>query len=203
MKLTKNMTEKQFDTGYWYADEIKSFAKEIGISNSSKLRKDELEKLIKQYLKTGEISKPERKNLIRKGLRDDEKGLRVTRRIVNYTSNRATKEFIKKEALKRVPGLTQKSGSKYRLNRWREEQINKGRKITYADLIREYIRLNQTTTPFKKVPVGRYVNFLAEYLSKERNATRGQAVRAWKELKKLDIPKDYPSWERYKKSPNR
>jgi SAP domain-containing new25 len=48
-QLSKSMTERQFDNGYWYAVEIKAFANEIGIPLASKLRKDELEKLIKHF----------------------------------------------------------------------------------------------------------------------------------------------------------
>src|SRR5258708_24337656 len=39
-----------------------------------------------------------------------------------------------RSALKIVPDLRRKSGARYRLNRWREEQIQKGNKITYGDL---------------------------------------------------------------------
>ena len=62
-KLTKTITEQQFDNSYWYVDEIKSFAKELGIANSSKLRKDELEALIKNYLRTGKFGIAQRKNI--------------------------------------------------------------------------------------------------------------------------------------------
>ena len=41
--LTKTMTPEAFNRGYWYATEIKAFAKEIGITGVTKLRKDELE----------------------------------------------------------------------------------------------------------------------------------------------------------------
>jgi len=44
-KLTKNITEAEFDRSYWYVNEVKALGKEIGIINSSKLRKDELEQL--------------------------------------------------------------------------------------------------------------------------------------------------------------
>ena len=63
--LAKDITEQEFDNGYWYSDEIKSFAKEIGIPNSSRLRKNELEKLIKIYLRTGKIQSSARKNIKR------------------------------------------------------------------------------------------------------------------------------------------
>ena len=55
VKLTKQITETQFDHGYWYADEIRKFARAIGIPNSSKLRKDEIEKLITKSATTTEI----------------------------------------------------------------------------------------------------------------------------------------------------
>ena len=48
-KLSKSMTVEQFDNGYWYALQIKAFADDIGIPSASKLRKDELEELIKHF----------------------------------------------------------------------------------------------------------------------------------------------------------
>lgn len=195
-KLTKNITKPQFDNGYWYTDEIKAFARELGIPNSSKLRKDELEKIIREFIRTGKISSTIRRNITRSGLKDYELGLKPALRIINYTSNKQTKQFIEKEALKIRPGLKKKSGARYRLNRWREEQLNQGNKITYADLINEYIRLNESESPFKKIPHGRYINFVAEYLKKEPGATREKAIKAWKKLKDLDIPKEYKSWKR-------
>ena len=194
-KLTKSITLTQFDNGYWYADDIKNFAKEIGIPDSSRLRKDELEKLIKEFIRTGKASSSKRKNINAIGVKDHELGLAPTLRIRNYTSNKETKQFIEKEALKVNPNLKKKSGAKYRLNRWREEQINDGKKITYGDLVRQYIKLNETEEPFKKIPHGRYINFLADYLANEKGATREKAIKAWEKLKKLDIPKDYRSWK--------
>lgn len=203
IKLTKNISEEQFDNGYWYADEIKSFAKELGIANSSKLRKDELETLIKNYLRTGNIATPQRKNITQKGIKDFELGLKLTLRINNYTNNKETKNFIEKEALKMNPRLKKKSGAGYRLNRWREEQITKGNKITYGDLVKEHIRLNKTEEPFKKISVGRYINFLADYLANETDSTRKEAIETWEVLKKLDIPKDYNSWKKQQLKKNK
>ena len=196
-ELTKDITEAEFDNGYWYADEIKAFAKQLGIPYSSKLRKDELENLIKKFIRTGgKVSSPSRKNIVQTGTKDYELGLTPSLTINNYTSNKETKQFIEKEALKISPSLKKKSGTSYRLNRWREEQINKGNKITYADLVAEYVRLHESSEPFEKIAQGRYINFIAEYLKKEPNATRQKAIKAWKALKKIDIPKDYKSWKR-------
>ena len=199
-KLSKSMTEEQLDNGYWYAVEIKAFADEIGIPLASGLRKDELEELIKHFLRTGKVKSPTRKNLSKSGRRDVEKGLRLKLPVVSYTSNRETKDFIVKEALKIAPNLRRKSGARYRLNRWREEQLEKGVKITYEDLVRQYIKLNQFEGRFPQGPSGRYINFLSDFLAGEENPTREQAMKAWGKLKKLDIPKNYRAWKKYRRS---
>ena len=198
VRLTKNITEKEFDNGYWYAEEIKSFAKQLGISNSSKLRKDELEQLIKHFLRTGRLKNADRKNIVKTGTKDLDIGLTNSLPIINYTSNKQTKNFITTEAQKITPVLTIKSGAWYRLNRWRDEQITNDKKITYGDLVNQFVKLNQTDK-FEKVAVGRYINFLSDFLANEKGATRQQAISEWEKLKTLDIEKDYKSWKQHKK----
>ena len=195
------MTVAQFDNGYWYATEIKHFAKAIGIPSVSKLRKDELEKAIKLFLQTRRVASPTKRALSKAGIRDLEKGLSLKLPVVNYTSNRETKDFIASEAKKLLPALKRKSGARYRLNRWREEQLTKGVKITYGDLVKQYVVLNQADGRFARVPSasGRYVYFLSDFLSSEKSATRDAALRAWRELKSLDAPKNYQAWKRHRK----
>jgi SAP domain-containing new25 len=197
-KLSKSMTVEQFENGYWYALEIKAFADDIGIPAASKLRKDELEELIKHFLRTGKIRNATRKTLSRSGVRDVERGLSLKLAVVNYTNDRETKDFIVREALKIAPTLKRKSGARYRLNRWREQQIDNGIKITYADVVREYVRLNQVQGSFPQVqiPSGRYINFLSDFLAGEKNPTRAQALRAWEQLKQAEIPKNYREWKK-------
>ena len=192
------MTEKEFDNGYWYAEEIKAFAKQIGIDNSSKLRKDELEPLIKFYLRTGKIKNSNRKNVVKSGTKDSDIGLTTLLPVNNYTNNGQTKNFIIAEAQKIVPNLTIKSGVWYRINRWRDEQTTAGKKITYGELIKQFVKLNETDK-FEKVPVTRYINFLSDFLAHEKGATRQQAINEWKKLKMLDIEKDYKSWKQHSK----
>ena len=115
------------------------------------MRKDELEKAIKTFLAEGKAENPVRRNLDRSGKRDIEIGLSLDLPVVNYTSNKETKDFIVSEAKKIVPGLKKKSGARYRLNRWREEQLTSGSAITYRDLVNKYIELNQGEEPFKQV----------------------------------------------------
>jgi hypothetical protein len=192
------MTVRQFDNGYWYALEIKAFADDIGIPAASKLRKDELEELIKHFLRTGKIKSAARKTLSRSGARDVERGLSLKLAVVNYTNDKATKDFIAQEALKIAPKLKRKSGARYRLNRWREQQIDNGIKITYGDVVKEYVRLNQVQGSFPQVqiPSGRYIYFLSDFLAGEKNATRAQALKAWQQLKDAHIPKNYREWKK-------
>src|SRR5436305_4641806 len=99
-KLSKSMTVEQFDNGYWYALEIKVFADDIGIPAASKLRKDELEELIKHFLRTRKIRNPARKILSRSGVKDVERGLSLNLPVIIYTNDKETKDFIVQEALK-------------------------------------------------------------------------------------------------------
>jgi len=45
-----------------------------------------------------------------------------------------------------------------------------------------------------ELPVGRDINFVADYLEANKGASRAEAIAAWTELKQLDVPKDYASW---------
>jgi hypothetical protein len=92
-----------------------------------------------------------------------------------------------------APAVRRKSGVWYRLNRWREEQITSGARPTYGDLVRRYIALNEMPR-FEQIPFACYINFIADFLRAEKGATRTGAIAAWKELKRLDAPKDYRSW---------
>jgi len=188
------MTLTEFDNGYWYATELKTFAQTIRLPSAGKLRKDELEKAIRLFLKTGEIKNPSKRNLSMSGIKDIQRGLRLDLLVVVYTNDKETKDFLEREAQKLAPGLKRKSGVRYRLNRWREERLFKGVKLTYGDLVKEYIRLNQTRKPFAQIPHGRYINFMSDFLTAEKGATKEQAMKAWRKLKTLDVPKNYRSW---------
>jgi hypothetical protein len=187
------MTLREFEHGYWYLDQLKDFAERIGIPAARKLRKDELEKAIVAFLRTGTAALPTKRSLRRTGVKDVERGLRLKLRIENYTSNRQTKDFIIEQARLLAPDVRKKSGVWYRLNRWREEQITGDQQPTYGDLVRQYIALNKTPR-FERVPHGRYINFVADFLKAKNEATRAEAIAAWNELKELDVPKNYRSW---------
>ena len=196
-KLSASMTLTQFDHGYWYATELKQFATRLGIPSTARMRKDELEGAIKQFLRTGTTARsatrhPSTPHASKE--RDVDLGLHLKRRVIRYTNDRVTKEFLEDEARKLVAGLRRRSGARYRLNRWREEQLRRGVKLTYGDLVKEYVRLSQSTEPFARIPHTRYVNFISDFLSAQPGATRGRAITAWRMLKTLDCPKTYHAW---------
>lgn len=191
--LSPTMTPQDFANGYWYLDELKDFSRRIGIPEATKLRKDELERAITAFLRTGKARLPTKRALRKTGVKDLEHGLRLNLRIKHYTSNRETKDFIIREAKKVAPEIREKSGVWYRLNRWREEQITNGNNPTYGDLVQQYVALNRLER-FAKVPHDRYINFVAAFLAAEKGSTRSDAIAAWSELKSMDIPKNYASW---------
>jgi hypothetical protein len=187
------MTIREFENGYWYLVDLKDFASQIGIPEATRLRKDELERAVVSFLRTGTVSLPTKRSLRKTGAKDLERGLSLNLRIEHYTSNRETKDFIVREARKAAPEVREKSGVWYRLNRWREEQITSGNRPTYGDLVQQYVALNRVER-FDRVPHPRYINFVAEFLAGEKNGTRSDAIAAWAELKTMDIPKYYASW---------
>ena len=194
------MTLSQFENGYWYATQLKDFGEAIGIPSANKLRKDELERAIRSFLLTGKARNPTRRNLSSSSIKDAERGLSLELEVVRFTNDKETKSFLEHEAQKYVPGLKRKSGVRYRFNRWREQQLADGVKLTYRDLVEEYVRLNQSRQPFAQIPVGRYINFMSDFLAAEKGATREQALKAWKKLKSLDVPKNYRAWKKVRPS---
>ncbi len=202
MKLSKGVTSEEFDNGYWYANDLKRFAKEIGIPNSSKLRKDELESLIKTYLKTGKVPKPKRKDIILKGPKDSDIGLRPNLPVKHFTNNKETWDFLNQQAKQIAPNFKRKDGTKYRLNRWRDEQVTKGNLITYEDLAKAYVQINNSNKPRKRIKGSYYMYFLKDYMKKEPNAKREEGIKAWHKLKTLPIPKTYEAWKKWKEQDN-
>ena len=75
--LSPTMTLRDFETGYWYLEQLKNFAERIGIPAAKKLRKDELEKAIVTFLRTGKAALPTTRSLRKSGVKDVERGLNL------------------------------------------------------------------------------------------------------------------------------
>src|SRR5262245_56032095 len=118
--------QREFENGHWYVDDVRDFARQIGIPEATNLRKDEIEEAIVAFLRSGAVRLPTKRALRKTGAKDVERGPSVNLRIEHYTCNRETKDFIVWEARTIAPEVREKSGVWYRLNRWREEQITRG-----------------------------------------------------------------------------
>ena len=80
------------------ATQLKEFATKIGIPSAAKLRKDELEKALKHFIRTGKSKNLVKRRLAKSGTRVVDKGLRLDLPVVHYTSNKETKDFIQQQA---------------------------------------------------------------------------------------------------------
>ena len=81
---------------------------------------------------------------------------------------------------------------------WIEAKLSDGEKITYDDVICEYIRLNKTEGKPPQIPSCKFNNFISDYLANEKNATREEALEAWNKLKAMKAKKDYITWKKNK-----
>jgi hypothetical protein len=111
------MTLRDFENGYWYVDELKTFAERIGIPGGEEAAKRRTRKG-RRGVPTGNAALPTKRSLRKAGVRDVERGLNLKLRIENYTSNRETKDFIVEQARMMAPDVREKPGVWYHLNRW-------------------------------------------------------------------------------------
>ena len=188
------MTIEEFENKYWYMSELKAFAKLLEIPFNSKIRKNQLEEMIIQFLENGTVNK---KNCCCSRNRNRDI-LNNHNYVENFSNRKETWEFIHSEMDKRVRGLKPKSGAKYWLNRWIENKLSNCEKITYNDVICEYIRLNKIEGKLPQIPSCRFNNFISDYLENEKNATREEDLDAWNELKAMKSKKDYITWKKDK-----
>ena len=185
------MTIKEFENKYWYMSELKALAKLLEIPFDSRTRKDQLEDMIIQFLETGTVNK---KNCYRSKSRNIDI-LNNHSYVKNFSNKKETWEFINSKMDKRVRGLKPKSGAKYWLNRWIEDKLSDGEKITYNDVVCEYIRLNKIEGKLPQIPSCKFNNFISDYLANEKNTTRKDALEAWTMLKDMKAKKDYITWK--------
>jgi hypothetical protein len=72
--------------GYWYADDLKKFAEKIGVPLATRLRKDELERAVKHFLRTGDARSFDKRALTKFGPRDvGEEAVRRILGVLNLT----------------------------------------------------------------------------------------------------------------------
>ena len=192
-KLRASMSVEEFDGGYFYATELKAYARQIGIAVGRR-RKLELEALIRDFLRTGVVPSPAHEPGRRSGEGRDR--LAAGTVVRNYVDDRRTKEFLRSLVRARAPSLKDRSGQWYWLNDWRRSQIQAGRRITYTDLGNRLLELLRTEGRLPRIPAARFNNFITDFRADPANEgrSRADALAAWEHIKSVPGPKTYAAY---------
>lgn len=188
--LHQGMSVEEFDNGYFYASELRAFARELGITVGN-FRKFELEELIREFLRTGRVPdhKPALPRKVGKA-RDVLKGDLV---VTNYVGDKKTKAFLLELVHAKAPGLSHKSGQWYWLNDWRRKKQEAQEYFTYGDLAEHLCTLMQTKGRLPRIPSARMNNFITDFMADPANAgiPREKVLKAWNWFKEQPGPKTY------------
>ena len=187
------MSVEEFDDGYFYAAELKAFARHLGIAVGRR-RKLELEALIRDFLRTGVVPSPAPEPRRRSGAGRDR--LAAGTVVRNYVDDRTTKDYLRGLVRAHAPSLKDKSGQWYWLNDWRHGQIQAGRRITYADLGTRLLELMRTEGRLPRIAAARFNNFMTDFRADPANKgkSRADAVAAWEHIKAVPGPKTYAAY---------
>ena len=193
--LHRRMSLEEFDNGYFYAADLKVFAREIGITVGT-FRKFELEELIREFLRTGKV--PDHKPVMPRragGARDELKPDTV---VTNYVGDRRTKDFLLELVHAKAPDLGSKSGQWYWLNDWRRKMQGAQERFTYRDMADHLRALMQNDGRLPRIPSGRMINFITDFWADPANAgiPRKEVLDAWMWLKVQPGPKTYAQYRR-------
>lgn len=181
-KLTKNIQINDFLDYYWKKDELIAFCVRHGLG--SKGSKEELEKKIVLFLKTGK--KPQtirRSNFPQK---DSEQEIKVNTKVVHYKNDQNTRDFFISQI-----------GISFRFNGYLREfakSLQDGSK-TYGDLVEGYKKsLKEKNTTIDKQ--FQFNQFQRDFFANENNATRNDCLQAWDKVKKAKGPSNYQTYKK-------
>ena len=193
--LHRGMSVEEFDNGYFYATELKAFAREVGISVGN-FRKLDLEDLIRQFLRTGTV--PDRRPVMSRKAGQARDKLESDRVVANYVDDRRTKTFLLELVHADAPGLRRKSGQWYWLNDWRRKKQEARARFTYRDLAGHLRELMQAEGRLPQIPSARMNNFITDFWADPANAgiPRKDVLKAWNWLKAQPGPKTYAEYRR-------
>lgn len=196
-KLRPDMSVQEFDDGYYYAADLKMFARELGMPVGNR-RKIELEQVIREFLATGRIPTSKPVSPRRTGDARDHLALDVV--VENYVGDRTTKDFLLACVRAEHPNLHNKSGQWYWLNDWRREMQDAHIRFTYQDLVDRLRELMQAEGRLPQIPSARMNNFITDYRADLTNppVSRDQLMQEWQWLKEQPGPKTYAEYQRRK-----
>ena len=193
--LHRGMSVEEFDNGYFYAADLKAFAREVGITVGS-FHKMELEDLIRQFLRTGKV--PDRKPVVLRKAGQARDRLESDMVVANYVDDKKTKAFLLELVHAEAPGLRRKSGQWYWLNHWRRKRQQARARFTYRDLAGRLRELMQTEGRLPQIPAARMNNFITDFWADPTNAgiPSKDVLKAWNWLKAQPGPKTFAEYRR-------
>ncbi len=193
--LRADMSVEEFDNGYFYAAELKQFARELGVTVGNR-RKFELEDLIRERLSTGRV--PTRKPVMPRKAGQARDKLAPDVVVTNYVGDKTTKDFLLECVRAEAPGARDKSGQWYWLNDWRRAKQEAGARFTYRDLASRLRELMQVEGRLSQIPSARMNNFVTDLRADPRNPAipRDQVIEAWRWLKQQTGPNTYAEYRR-------
>ncbi len=165
--LHRDMSVEEFDNGYFYVSDLRTFARELGITVGN-YRKFELEELIREYLRTGKV--PDRKPVPPRKTGTVRDVLKEETVVTNYVGDKKTKAFLLELVHAEAPGLRNRSGQWYWLNDWRRKKQGARERFTYRDLAGHLRMLMQTRGRLPQIPSARMNNFITDFRADPANA---------------------------------
>lgn len=197
--LHPKMRAKDFDAGYYYAAELKVFARELGMTVGN-FRKIELEDLIREFLTSGVL--PKRQPVMPRKAGATRDRLAADTRVVNYVGDKTTKAFLLDLVQADGADLGDKSGQWYWLNDWRRKKQEQKARFTYQDLADHLRALRQTKGRLPQIPSARMNNFITDFNADPANSNigRDETMKAWMWLKSQPGPNTYAEYCKLKSS---
>lgn len=185
-KLTSKLNAETFKQFYWLKSELTDFCVQVGLSSSG--MKPEIAKRIYTFLKTGKKLKP---GQAAKGVPDSARPLTPKTIVINYKNDPVTRQFFTKHI-----------GSHFkfsaRVNIFRKAALAKGKKITYGDLIKEWLREYELRKDKNvQLPIMQsceYNQFTRDYYAANPRAPRTAVIAAWKQARTLAGAHTYQAW---------
>lgn len=193
--LRADMSVAEFDNGYFYAAELKQFARELGVTVGNR-RKFELEDLIRERLSTGRV--PTRKPVLPRTAGQARDRLAPDMVVTNYVGDKTTKTFLLECVHADAPDARDKSGQWYWLNDWRRAKQEAGARFTYRDLANRLRELMQAEGRLPQIPSARMNNFVTDFRADPRNPaiSRDEVLETWEWLKQQPGPSTYAEYRR-------
>lgn len=173
--LTADLSPVTFLEFYWWKDELTRFCVEHGIPATG--RKLEIRYRVEMFLRTGRVERPAPRAAA-KGGRDSDGELTLETPVVNFKSDKKTREFFKSVI-----------GPHFHFTAHLNQFIKDRTDLTYGDLVREWDadRKRRKSSDFKPPIMAscEYNQYIRDFFADPQNEGKSfkEAVASWNEVK--------------------